>query len=134
MTLSLRTAPRRHLAAAMLFVWLLALAAGIVNACALGEGREVLDAVAGATQHGHGAPASHDHEEPCQKLCDDEGVALNRVVKELGGSSALAPMLLQTTTLAWVSGGVAEQGAPRPRVTVGDNGPPIAIRYLRLTL
>lgn len=118
----------------MLFAWLFGLAAGIVNACALGEGREVLDAVAGAAQHGHDAPASHDHEEPCQKFCDDESAALKRVIKELGASSTIVAVQLQTAIVAWASGDVAEQSVPRPRLAARDTGPPIPIRYLRLTL
>lgn len=140
---------RRRLAAALLFVWLFALVAGMANACALG-GEQAWPASHAhddaAALHGHeahegheqaphpSAPGPQDHDEACQKFCDDERSTLNLVAKDLGSPGSLQLLLVPFATLAWTPGVVQPPEAPPADVPPCMTGPPIPIRLLRLAL
>jgi len=150
MTMILRPSSKRRLAATMLFVWIFALLAGIANACALGEAHggfapqtspehqhaDVADAHNHADAPLHkSAPSSGTPSPACQKFCDDERSTLNLPVKALGDTADMLPLLLlQPTTLAWTSGDDPDVDAPDARLPVRETGPPISIRFLRLTI
>lgn len=137
-----RTTSTRQLAALMLFVWLFALAAGIVNACALGQapGRHANLALSEPAEHGHehaGADDSAPVPAPaCLKFCDDERSTLNLPVKDPGSAADLLspPQQLQPTLLAWTSGEGLAPLAPLAQPPYRETGPPIPIRFLRLTI
>lgn len=140
---------------ATLMVWVLAMAAGVVNACALTPygaaepatlhvGIVVHDAHVGAPsssaieshhepsetvdQHGHGQDSSKGS---CLKFCDDESSAIAKVKLPVVDLSAT----LLTAAVPW-SAIIAADGAgfrhllERPE----SQGPPLVIRFLRLTL
>ncbi|HEY1091658.1 MAG TPA: hypothetical protein VGE56_04860 [Rhodocyclaceae bacterium] len=136
----------------MLFVWVFALSAGMVNACALGgAGEGVADLApapspahqhdAAAEEHGHhvhaghpAAPGPQDHEGACQKFCDDERSALSLLAKDLGSPGSMLPLLVQCSSLAWTSADMWMAEEPITRVPPRKTGPPIPIRLLRLTI
>jgi len=145
----------RRIAVAMLVVWVLALAAGVINACALAPGwpidRSVLqvgivvhdvhaDALTSAAleshheqaeavgHHGHGQDSGKGS---CLKFCDDESSAIVKVQLPVVDLSAT----LLTATEPWnaviAAGGAGfQQSLERP----GSHGPTLVIRFLRLTL
>lgn len=144
---------RRRLAAALLFVWLFALVAGMANACAVGGGKAGPASGASASHAHDDAAAFHVHEahgdeqalrpsdpgpgdpdEACQKFCDDERSAVNLVAKDLGSPGSLQPLLPSTTTLAWTPADAQHPEAPPADVPACMTGPPIPIRLLRLAL
>jgi hypothetical protein len=145
----------RRTAWATLVVWVLAMAAGVVNACALtpsGAAERAALQVGIMVHDGHvGAPSSsaiESHHEPteavghhghgqdsgkgsCLKFCDDESSAIAKVKLPVVDLSAT----LLTAAVPW-SAIVAAGGAgfrhllERPE----SQGPPLVIRFLRLTL
>lgn len=151
---------RLHRAAwATLMVWLFALAAGVVNACALSpQGAvEPADLYAGIVvhdphaseptaagqpshpaqndkigHHGHGHGHGQDSGKgSCLKFCADESSAIAKVklpVVDLGST-------LLTVAEPWsaivAAGGADLRHSPERH---GAQGPPLVIRFLRLTL
>lgn len=145
----------RRTAWATLVVWMLAMAAGVVNACALTpSGSEERATVQGGivVHEAHVvAPSSsaieshhlqsetgghHDHGQDsgkgsCLKFCDDESSAIAKVKLPVVDLSAT----LLTAAAPWsafvaVGGAAFRQSLQRP----GSQGPPLVIRFLRLTL
>lgn len=150
MAMILRPSSRRRFAAAMLFVWIFALAIGIANACALGEAHggptplvvtehhhdEALDvhSHAGASL-GETAPSPFTSDPACPKFCDEGRSTLNLPLKDLGNAADMLPVLLQQpTTLAWMSGDDPKVEDSLAQLPVRETGPPIPIRFLRLTI
>jgi hypothetical protein len=145
----------RRAAWATLVVWVLALAAGVVNACALSTAgpmdRSILQ-VGIVVHDAHGAAPSsaaiesnHEHAETvghhehghdsgkgsCLKFCDDESSAIAKVKLPVVDLSAT----LLTVAAPWnalvAAGGV---GFRQSLECPGSQGPPLVIRFLRLTL
>ncbi len=140
---------------AMLMVWVLAMAAGVVNACALtpsstAEGATLhvgtvvhdahADAQSSAAIDSHHEPSQtvghHDHGQDsgkgnCLKFCDDESSAIAKVKLPVVDLSAT----LVTAAVPW-SALVAVGGAGVRHLLErrGSQGTPLAIRFLRLTL
>jgi hypothetical protein len=144
----------RRTAFATLVVWLFALTAGAVNACVLMPERVAVqvshadilahepgvDTLSGTDhesshehdqsvdQHGHG----HDSGKgSCQKFCDDESSAIAKArlpVVDLGAT--LFTVVQPWSTIVVVGGAGFRQSLDRPR----SHGPPLVIRFLRLTL
>ena len=142
----------RRTAAVMLLVWLMALATGMANACLLqqapaGHGHATAGfAATGAAGMGSagGLPASpqaraDDHEAAsdakaaCQNFCAAESAGL---LNPLGAKTPLladAPVLLARGVGLLVS--TAERAARRPNPSAPPgSAPPVAIRFLRLTI
>ena len=141
---------QRHTVWVMLLVWLLALTTGVINACVLNiptavtrgslaesdaahSGRTVVE-----TQHHDGRLLTlHKHEQSgihdgCLKFCDDESSALSKG----NTSSALDPGAAMVATMQLLrtlvpSADIGTGPAPRPPTA---QGPPLVIRFLRLTL
>lgn len=128
---------------ATLVVWLFALAAGVVNACVLtpaGPAEHDTDAVT-AARHGSrldpGEPVAHlgygqdAGKTSCLKFCDDESSAIAKVklpVVDLESS-------LLTVLKPWNATAATGSVEFRPSLEQpGSQGPPLVIRFLRLTL
>lgn len=145
----------RRTAWATLVVWVLAMAAGVVNACALGPsgpverttqqvGIVVLDAHVGApsfsaieSHHeqsqtvGHHEHGQDSGKGSCLKFCGDESSAIAKVKMPVVDLSAT----LLTAAVPWsavvaLGGAGFQQSLERP----GSQGPPLVIRFLRLTV
>jgi hypothetical protein len=131
----------RRTARATLMVWLFALAAGVVNACAL--------APAGPAQRGDtpaelavrgpdaAAPAGHEgHDQDsgkvsCLKFCDDESSAIVKLKLLLVDFGSSLAAMAAPWNLTAASGNIGlRPSSERP----GSQGPPLVIRFLRLTL
>lgn len=142
----------RRTAAVMLFVWLLALATGMANACLLQQaparhGHTMAGLAAtrtGAMEAAGGLPASaqaraDDHEAAshataaCQNFCAAESSGL---LNPQGAKTTLladAPVLLARGVGLLVP--TAEHAARRPNPSAPPgSAPPVAIRFLRLTI
>jgi len=143
----------RRTARVTLVVWLFALAAGVANACAFTlagpAGRGVVDIAAhGAAEsvlvraghdgeHDQGGPISphgHGHDAgkaSCLKFCDDESSAIAKVKLPVVGPCVALPTVVEAwKPLAVISGSGSRQAPEHP----GSQGPPLVIRFLRLTL
>jgi hypothetical protein len=139
----------RPLVWAMLFAWLFGLTAGVVNACALNqpsaparslvaESHTAPPAHAGADSRHHvdGPVTQHEHEQnggndSCLKFCDDESSALSKGSKAAQDQGIhLVAATLWPVAVVPVSTAGAEQSSARPSA----QGPPLVIRFLRLTL
>jgi hypothetical protein len=145
----------RRTAWATLMVWVLALAAGVVNACALTPAGPVARAIlqVGIVVHdAHAiAPTSaaieshheqvdavghHDHgqdsgKESCLKFCDDETSAIAKIkLPVVDLSSTLLTAAEPWSAIGAAGGAGFRQSLERP----GSHGPPLVIRFLRLTL
>lgn len=127
----------------MLVIWVFALAAGVVNACALTpagleeRGGMHADATVPASHRDKGEQVGHhghqrdSGKDSCLRFCDDESSAITKVklpVVDLG-------LTLLTAAEPWssvVAAIVADlaQSPERP----ASQGPPLVIRFLRLTL
>ena len=146
----------RRTAWATLVIWVLALAAGVANACALTPmgtagramsqagivahdphsgaptraGHASLDDPVGVVQYGHGH-GQDSGKVSCLKFCDEESSAIAKVklpVVDLGVS-------LLTVVEPWNSNAAAGgSGLRRSLERPGSQGPPLVIRFLRLTL
>jgi hypothetical protein len=143
----------RRTAWATLVVWLIALTAGVVNACALvpaGPAERAVGQVSHAdvvmhdphggaltgaghqgesvAHHGHG----HDSGKvSCLKFCDDESSAIAKV--KLPGVDLGSSLL--TAVEPWNAIAAAGRVAIRQSLDwPGSQGPPLVIRFLRLTL
>ena len=139
---------KRNTAFVVLLVWLFAVASGIANACVLkthGDHAQVITSEPFEAAHAHNAPASHtpdaddrDGDEldiskaPCLKVCDDDTQLLitQQTSLDLGDpGSAFLVSVLWTSVIAVVT-------IPRQRdcLQATAHGPPIRVRYSRLTL
>jgi hypothetical protein len=148
----------RRTAWAMLVVWLFALTAGAVNACMLapvGPAERAAGPVSHADIAAHEPAAGsatgtrdgsrHDRAEPvfphghaedsgkvsCLKFCDDESSAIAKV-KLAFVDPGSSPLTVHQPWNALVATGSA--GFRPSRQRPGSRGPPLVIRFLRLTL
>ena len=136
---------RRNTAFMVLLVWLFAVASGIANACVLKahdahSSVETVDAAHGVhASTGHKvAVADHGSDEvdvskaPCLKVCD-EGTQLlikQQTSLDIGErSSAFLVSVLWTTVVPVVTFPTQKDG-----LQATAHGPPIRVRYSRLTL
>jgi hypothetical protein len=147
----------RRTTCATLLVWLFALTAGVFNACALAPagatgrlgqvwqlGAAVQDLDAGAlTAAGHGTQDHHDHPAAhhghgsdsgkvnCLQFCNDESSAIAKVPLPVTDLGLGLPTLVEPWHAIAAAGSVGFRQSPeRP----GSRGPPLVIRFLRLTL
>jgi hypothetical protein len=144
----------RRTARVTLVVWLFALAAGVVNACVLAPAgaaeRRVAPVshvdiaahgvLAGAAldgvhvqggsvlPHGHGHDAGRAN---CLKFCDDESSAIAKVKLPVVDPGAGMVTVVEAWNPTGAIGGPGFLRAPEPP---GSKGPPLVIRFLRLTL
>lgn len=139
---------RRSTSFVVLLVWLFAVASGIANACVL-KTHEVHAHVVAAkpveAAHAHSASAGHalnaaDHQgdevdiskAPCLKACDDGAQLLikQQTSLHLGDSGSLFLVsILWTTAIP-----VATIPRQREGLQSAAHGPPVRVRYSRLTL
>jgi hypothetical protein len=146
--------PLRRTAWATLAVWVFAMAAGVVNACALSPGSieratQQVGIVVHDAQVGVSSPSAidshheqsetvghHDHgQDPgkgsCLKFCDDESSAIAKVKLPVVDLSAT----LLTAAAPWSAIiAVGAAGFRRSLARPEPQGPPLVIRFLRLTL
>ena len=132
-TLRLDHRQLRPIAWVTLMVWLFAFTAGVVNACAL-----TLAGAAGDTRghvYAESVVRQGQHEDAgkagCLKLCDDGSSAIAKVklpVVDLG--SILLTLVEPWNAIAATTGAGIRQSLARP----ASHGPPLVIRFLRLTL
>jgi len=140
---------------ATLVVWVLALAAGVVNACALTTAgpmdRSILRVGIVVHDKHASAPSSaaiessheqaetvghHEHGQDfgkgsCLKFCDEESSAIAKVKLQVVDLSATLLTAAEPWNAIVAAGGVGfRQSLERP----GSQGPPLVIRFLRLTL
>lgn len=158
--MSLRTTlrTRRRICGAMLVVWVFAIGAGSVNACALtaheppgsphattavfpseaddhhGDEDDEFQPAGGLSNHDASAPSHGSHEDGhagCHKFCKDESATLPKHAAL--DSPTFAPLLIDTRVALPtrpISDPLVHRDAERPWA----NGPPIPLRFLRLTL
>ena len=139
---------KRNTAFVVLVVWLFAVASGIANACVLkthGDHAHIVAAEAFEAAHDPNAPAGHAHDTadhdgdkldiskaPCLKVCDDGTQLLIKQQASLDigdhGSSFLVSVLWTTV--------IPITTIPRQRdgLESAAHGPPLRVRYSRLTL
>ena len=145
----------RRTAWATLAVWVLALAAGVFNACALAPAGPVDRAIGHVGVSAHGEHAStptlfaieshheqaetvghHEHGQDagkgsCLKFCADESSAIAKVKLPVVDLSATLLTAAEPWSAIVAVGGIGfRQLLERP----GSQGPPLVIRFLRLTL
>ena len=142
---------KRHTAFVTLLLWLFALASGMVNACLLdtpgthshtvtGGFVETLPAVAVAVAALKGHESTHDDhdddlgtaKESCEKTCDDGSNAPVKLqtdphLTDLGPALLVAILWNATTPVVLAS-------SPRDSLSPPIAGPPVRVRYARLTL
>lgn len=139
---------KRNTAFVVLLVWLFAVASGIANACVLQaqggnsnfgaikpfEATHARSAAAGHTPGAanHGSAELDISKAPCLKVCDDGTQLLikQQTSLDLGDpGSAFLLSVLWTTVIPFVP-------SPRQRdeLQAISHGPPIRVRYSRLTL
>lgn len=137
---------KRNTAFALLLVWLFAVASGIANACVLkthGDHAGVVATEAFEAVHAHSAlvaqtvAAEHDDEldvskAPCLKVCDDGTKLLikQQTSLDLDDPSPVFPVSVLWTAVIPV---VTFPGQ-RDGLQAIAHGPPIRVRYSRLTL
>lgn len=136
----------RRTAWATLLVWVLALAAGVVNACALTPAGPIERAILQVRIVVHDAqgsePASaaieshHEHGQDsgkasCLKFCDEESSAVAKIkLPVVDLSSTLLTAAEPWSAIGAAGGAGFRQSLERP----GSQGPPLVIPFLRLTL
>lgn len=145
---------KRHVASAMLFVWLFAIAASWANACILRpsvatEGshehhasRDLMAAQGGTHGHGSDASDSHEHEhEPdpaqdaCASFCDIEQSIVAKAQPAKGDGAAQQAALTAQPAICWPALPLPPAEARwRPLAAPPPPGPPVAIAFLRLTI
>ena len=114
----------RFTAAVTLFIWLLAVGVGAVNACVVAENH---------ARHGH---LDHHDAQPAKQACQDFCAAgQTGVVKQATGEPAHPDFMLVFAPLAWA----VPWSALRVDhlLTANDSpwlDPPVFIRFLRLTI
>ena len=141
------THTKRNTAFAMLLVWLFALASGVANACFLetpeSHARAAKESVATASHapvellaHPSASAGHHDDsnsaKESCLKVCDD---GTNAALKAYSGQDHTDPGPAPWVTTLW-TGSAHVVSAPRrlDDLAIPIIGPPIRVRYSRLTL
>lgn len=141
----------RRTAAVMLWVWLLALATGMANACLLpappvphghaAAGHSAPTAVAPGQDQGassaqpaceHEGAASHARA-ACQSFCAAESLGLTNPQAAKTMMAADLPLLLARSAGLPVAPAVRAAPRPGPGAPPGAQ-PPVAIRFLRLTI
>lgn len=133
----------RRTAWAALLVWLFALAAGVVNACVLtspglaDRGEPLTDVALHESLDDPGALVGQPgHEQDsgrasCLKFCDDESSAIAKVKwPAVDPGSGLAIVVAPWNWVAATSGASLRLATEQH----GSQGPPLVIRFLRLTL
>ena len=138
------TRSKRHIALAMLMVWLFALGSGVANACLLQtndahthtnthtnthESAQLVDEP--TTSFGHHDEADNT-KESCLKVCDDGTHSLVKLPSDTGDINP-GPVSLLTTL--W-TGSPREITAlcRRDNLAIPITGPPLRVRYSRLAL
>lgn len=120
-----RSTRTRRIAAAMLFVWLFAVAASWAHACLLRE------PAAAADEHHHPPEAA---QELCASFCDAEQRTVAKPQPTPGDDAGLAAAPAPAAELGWP---VFTPGLALPRwrplAAPPPPGPPVAIVFLRLT-
>lgn len=140
---------QRHTVWLMVGVWLLALTAGVVNACLLNmpntatrgliagsPAAHLSQGVADTERQDSGLLAHHQHEQngvndSCLKFCDDESSALSK--GDTSSTPDAGAVLVAAVQLPGAAVPVSHLGTGlslRPTA----QGPPLVIRLLRLTL
>ena len=148
------TRTRRNTACAMLFVWLFALASGLVNACLLQphDGGAHAPALSHPSATGNALGMAGDHaeglthddgdadtglaRESCLKACDDGSQTLLKHASSVDlADPGLAPFVAAAWGAAW---GAEVQVAPAPGrahdFRLPERGPPIRVLFSRLAL
>lgn len=133
----------RRTAWAMLVAWLFALTAAAVNACAVApagqvERGEVRTDVSAHGGHHHDGKLANHHlhdqdsgKENCLKFCDDGSSAVAKVEPAVVDPG----LTLLTTAEPWgVIAATSSAGFWQSRERAASQGPPLVIRFLRLTL
>lgn len=120
---------------AVLVGWVLAFATGWVNACLLAPpvvgGHGTSESVAAKITDAHHGPGHDAGKDSCVKFCGDESTALSK-----GKATSVDVHVLPVPVAAAWRASMADLGIDtgpsltRPRV----HGPPLVIRFLRLTL
>ena len=141
---------QRHTVWVMLAAWLLALTAGVVNACVLNVPNTAtrgllaelqtahLSQVVADTEDNDGEPLGHHRQEQngandsCLKFCEDESSALSKGKTSDTPDAGAAPVAAAQWLGAFVPVPHDGTGASLRRPTA--QGPPLVIRLLRLTL
>jgi hypothetical protein len=149
----------RHIVWLTLLAWLFALTAGVVNACVLSMpdrvarelnsaqhaesalhmgGPHTSMAESGAHFNGHetAATAQHEHgqdadQDSCLKFCNDEATALS---KDKSSGSDMTVALAEADTWCFSAAPIMSAGGGLSRERPTSRGPPLVIRFLRLTL
>ena len=139
---------KRSTAFVVLLVWLFAVASGIANACVLkahGNHAHVVAAEAFEAGHDHNAPAGHAHDAddhdgdesdiskaPCLKVCDDGTKLLIKQQASLDLGDPGSPFLVSVLWTTVIP--VATIPRQREGLESAAHGPPLRVRYSRLTL
>lgn len=115
-----------------LLAWSFALASGIANACVLSLSARAAGASSPPAQmHAHEHEPGSAGQDSCLKFCDDESSALAKSTSYAAdlGAALVDPRLERRLAVPPLQ---ADPGAPLepPRA----QGPPLVIRFLRLTL
>jgi hypothetical protein len=150
MRLSLCHRQQRHIASAMLFVWLFAVAASWANACILrpaaaaeghhGQhaGHDLMAAQGGS--HGPAGDAGHSHgpdpaQQACASFCDLEQSIVAKAQPAPGDGAVHQADLAAQPAVCWPALPLPPAEARwRPLAAPPPPGPPVAIAFLRLTI
>ena len=133
----------RHVAAQVLLTWVFALAASIVNACALEpelrhassydphDSGSVSHHHASRTPGGHDPPSPHTDNAPCAKFCDEPSAFAPTLKQQIDSSHAVwcAPPPVDSLALGATPPLASSFAAPHDL-----RRPTIPISFLRLTL
>ena len=139
---------RRSTAFVVLLVWLFAVASGIANACVLRAHEAYAHVVAAEpfeAAHAHSASAGHtpavaDHDgdeldiskAPCLKVCDDGTQLLIKQQASLDLGDPGSPFLVSVLWTTVIP--VSTIPSQREGLQSAAHGPPLRVRYSRLTL
>jgi hypothetical protein len=150
MRLSFCHRQQRHIASALLFVWLFAVAASWANACLLrpaaaAEGRHGQHAdhdlmAARGGNHGPAGDAGHSHEpdpaqQTCASFCDIEQSIVAKAQPAPGDGAVHQADLAAQPAVCWPALPLPPAEACwRPLAAPPPPGPPVAIAFLRLTI
>lgn len=140
------TRTKRNTAAAMLLVWVFAMASGVANACFLEthEPHSTSEVSPPTTSHSHagsldhlGAAADHDEDsvstkESCLKACDD---GTNTLLKAHSGVDHADPGQAPLVATLWTAVPPVVSALRRlDDLAIPVVGPPFRVRYSRLVL
>lgn len=129
----IRPQHRRRLVGLMLVVWLFAVMNSTVHACAvMGHGHaDAARVVLEAAHDGGASPAPVPCEGGCRKFCKDESATLTKADSQPGMNPAALLLIPGSTVLPGAGAGLAPMRAP---LRAPAHGPPVFLRYARLTL